>query len=270
MSVLRSGVESSLTTMKKKPSTASNGRAAATYDGLLRADATCCRIEVHSPSPSPHVEVAGESGYDPCCVEINSFSLCKHCQQQFMCACCAACCHRTIRYRTASKPRVTNITFSTVTSATGLPTIVAEPSRPRSSSFWKPEVDENGKLREEGSESSNSTWSTNDTVESLTIQTIDGTLFDRPEIDKDAHLARVLDWNFPIFDFASHNPTTVLSKLAYTIFKRADLFRIFKVSPVKFFNYFHALEKGYWEIPYHNRLHAADVLHGCCYMTAHP
>ncbi|KAK6009038.1 hypothetical protein OSTOST_26065 [Ostertagia ostertagi] len=33
-----------------------------------------------------------------------------------------------------SKPRVSNITFSTVTSATGLPTIAAEPCRPRSSS----------------------------------------------------------------------------------------------------------------------------------------
>ncbi|CAD6198254.1 unnamed protein product, partial [Caenorhabditis auriculariae] len=32
-----------------------------------------------------------------------------------------------------SKPRVSNITFSTVTSATGLPTIAAEPNRPRSS-----------------------------------------------------------------------------------------------------------------------------------------
>ncbi|PIO74620.1 hypothetical protein TELCIR_03367 [Teladorsagia circumcincta] len=32
-----------------------------------------------------------------------------------------------------SKPRVSNITFSTVTSATGLPTIAAEPCRPRSS-----------------------------------------------------------------------------------------------------------------------------------------
>ncbi|WKX96936.1 hypothetical protein Q1695_012967 [Nippostrongylus brasiliensis] len=34
-----------------------------------------------------------------------------------------------------SKPRVSNITFSTVTSATGLPTIAAEPSKPRSSRY---------------------------------------------------------------------------------------------------------------------------------------
>ncbi|CAB3411368.1 unnamed protein product [Caenorhabditis bovis] len=33
----------------------------------------------------------------------------------------------------ASKPRVSNITFSTVTSATGLPTIAAEPNKARSS-----------------------------------------------------------------------------------------------------------------------------------------
>uniref|UniRef100_A0A915DYP8 PDEase domain-containing protein n=1 Tax=Ditylenchus dipsaci TaxID=166011 RepID=A0A915DYP8_9BILA len=45
----------------------------------------------------------------------------------------------------ASKPRVSNITFSTVTSATGLPTIAAEPSRPRSSSYWKPQQHNNVK-----------------------------------------------------------------------------------------------------------------------------
>ena len=35
------------------------------------------------------------------------------------------------------KPKVANITFSTVTSATGLPTIAAEPNKPRSSRLVK-------------------------------------------------------------------------------------------------------------------------------------
>ncbi len=35
------------------------------------------------------------------------------------------------------KPKVANITFSTVTSATGLPTIAAEPNKPRSSRLAK-------------------------------------------------------------------------------------------------------------------------------------
>uniref|UniRef100_A0A4W5JR49 PDEase domain-containing protein n=1 Tax=Hucho hucho TaxID=62062 RepID=A0A4W5JR49_9TELE len=32
-------------------------------------------------------------------------------------------------------------------------------------------------------------------------------------------------------------------------------------------NYFHALENGYRDIPYHNRIHATDVLHAVWYLT---
>ncbi|VDN21014.1 unnamed protein product [Cylicostephanus goldi] len=80
----------------------------------------------------------------------------------------------------------------------------------------------------------------------------------------------VADWSLPIFEIAEKHRETVLSRLTYTVFKQADLFRIFKLSPIKFFNFFHALERGYWDIPYHNRVHAADVLHGCYYLTCHP
>uniref|UniRef100_A0A0N4UBK9 Phosphodiesterase n=1 Tax=Dracunculus medinensis TaxID=318479 RepID=A0A0N4UBK9_DRAME len=143
----------------------------------------------------------------------------------------------------ASKPRASNITFSTVTSATGLPTIAAEPSRPRSSSF------KSGKNL---------------------AKVYDGTIFDCDEIDNDPYLLRISEWGFPIFNLAEKNKVTVLSKLIYTVFAHFDLFRIFRLSLKKFFNFFHALEKGYWDIPYHNRIHAADVVHGCFYLTCHP
>ncbi|KAK5983445.1 PDEase domain-containing protein [Trichostrongylus colubriformis] len=83
-------------------------------------------------------------------------------------------------------------------------------------------------------------------------------------------MAMVADWSLPIFEIAEKHSQTVLSRLTYTVFKQADLFQIFKLSSIKFFNFFHALEKGYWDIPYHNRVHAADVLHGCYYLTCHP
>ncbi|KIH64452.1 hypothetical protein ANCDUO_05238 [Ancylostoma duodenale] len=83
-------------------------------------------------------------------------------------------------------------------------------------------------------------------------------------------MSMVADWSLPIFEIAEKHQDTVLSRLTYTVFKQADLFRIFKLSPIKFFNFFHALERGYWDIPYHNRVHAADVLHGCYYLTCHP
>uniref|UniRef100_A0A158R402 Phosphodiesterase n=1 Tax=Syphacia muris TaxID=451379 RepID=A0A158R402_9BILA len=144
-----------------------------------------------------------------------------------------------------SKPRVSNSTFSTVTSATGLPTIGAEPSRPRSS-----------RSSNESSEES--------------IHTVDGIIYDIKELDNDSTLERISEWAFPIFDFGEQNKTTALSKIAYAIFKQYDLFRIFKIPLVKFFNFFHALERGYWDVPYHNRFHAADVMHGCYYLTYHP
>uniref|UniRef100_A0A158QN00 3',5'-cyclic-nucleotide phosphodiesterase n=1 Tax=Haemonchus placei TaxID=6290 RepID=A0A158QN00_HAEPC len=102
------------------------------------------------------------------------------------------------------------------------------------------------------------------------VTTVDGQKFDTRDLDNDRGMAMVADWSLPIFEIAEKYSKTVLSRLTYTVFKQADLFRIFKLSPIKFFNFFHALERGYWDIPYHNRVHAADVLHGCYYLTCHP
>ncbi|VDK43542.1 unnamed protein product [Anisakis simplex] len=206
----------------------------------------------------------------------------------------------------ASKPRVSNITFSTVTSATGLPTIAAEPSRPRSSSYWKPPERERDEAAASGalqsppaSPSSSSQTSTSHQahtynglysfVKHLTsvahlrwqsivpvcnfrsdseisddlVQTVDGIQYNTKELQSDRLLSRISEWAFPIFDLAHSHPQTTLSRLAYAIFKEANLFRIFKLSTSKFFNFFHALERGYWDIP-------SDVLHGCFYLTVHP
>ncbi|VDM20884.1 unnamed protein product [Wuchereria bancrofti] len=214
----------------------------------------------------------------------------------------------------SSKPRLSSITFSTVTSATGLPTIAAEPSRPRSSSYWKqpdresckggtnPEnkhylqpqtsstpITDTSTLSDEEkqkedivltkiSKSSSGTQDGEDDVnivactslgriEDSVIRTSDGTNYSFKELNSDNELARIAEWGFPIFRFAERHPTTTLSR---ALFREHDLFRIFKLSPNKFFNFFHSLECGYWDIPYHNRIHAADVLHGCYYLTCHP
>uniref|UniRef100_A0A914LRA4 Phosphodiesterase n=1 Tax=Meloidogyne incognita TaxID=6306 RepID=A0A914LRA4_MELIC len=316
-----------------------------------------------------------------------------------------------------SKPRVSNITFSTVTSATGLPTIAAEPSRPRSSSYWKalpPNLEENHqhhhyqqsspqlsptntnpfiisptstssfcrhkqlisssdvpKLKEikennqkQSSSSSSSSFSSseinqtkvaekpflfkstsadnnrggiemtgqpkdvipstsgtthklsnssspttttkkqpkkasktsNESLEKLSkdsecqkqpissrklkeekeegqkiFKTSDGTIYELNELESKCSILgqQLQEWSFPIFNFADKYKNTVLSRLTFAIFKEADLFKTFKISYSKFFNFFHALESGYWDIPYHNQIHAADVLHGCFYLTCH-
>ncbi|CAG9533908.1 unnamed protein product [Cercopithifilaria johnstoni] len=240
---------------------------------------------------------------------------CRHCDQICRCSCCPYCDHVVIVYSPASKPRLSNITFSTVTSATGLPTIAAEPSRPRSSSYWKqpdrescksganlqnkhylqpqtsntPTTDSsilNEKQKEDTiliRKSKNNRNTQDDEVDILTaactsleqfdnsvIRTPDGTNYSCTELNSDNELARIAEWAFPIFHFAERHPKTTLSRIAYSIFREHSLFRIFKLSPNKFFNFFHSLECGYWDIPYHNRIHAADVLHGCHYLTCHP
>ncbi|CAB3411367.1 unnamed protein product [Caenorhabditis bovis] len=150
-------------------------------------------------------------------------------------------------------------------------------------SYWKPEPSSNNhhhhskqqdeaiacaqvELLRKESVSRKESGSQVDTV----VTTADGQRYDTRELDSDPTMDSISDWAFPIFHVAKRYPKTILSRLTYSVFRHADLFRIFKVSPIKFFNYFHALEKGYWEIPYHNRIHAADVLHGCFYMCVHP
>lgn len=55
--------------------------------------------------------------------------------------------------------------------------------------------------------------------------------------------------------------------MAYKIFEKVGLFKSFNIPVNQFMNYFMALENGYNDLPYHNRIHAADVLHACYYLT---
>ncbi|XP_061684392.1 cGMP-inhibited 3',5'-cyclic phosphodiesterase 3A isoform X2 [Syngnathoides biaculeatus] len=80
-------------------------------------------------------------------------------------------------------------------------------------------------------------------------------------------------WNFPIFSLVerTHGKTgCILSQVSYRLFEDAGLFETFKIPVTEFMNYFHALENGYRDIPYHNRIHATDVLHAVWYLTTQP
>ncbi|KAF3829963.1 hypothetical protein GH733_001388 [Mirounga leonina] len=61
-----------------------------------------------------------------------------------------------------------------------------------------------------------------------------------------------------------------LHKVMYTLFQDTGLLEIFKIPTLQFMNYFRALENGYRDIPYHNRIHATDVLHAVWYLTTRP
>ncbi|KAM3874843.1 cGMP-inhibited 3',5'-cyclic phosphodiesterase 3A-like [Diretmus argenteus] len=80
-------------------------------------------------------------------------------------------------------------------------------------------------------------------------------------------------WNFPIFSLVerTHGKTgCILSQVSYRLFEDTCLFETFKIPIQEFMNYFHALENGYRAIPYHNRIHATDVLHAVWYLTTQP
>ncbi|XP_041058424.1 cGMP-inhibited 3',5'-cyclic phosphodiesterase A isoform X1 [Carcharodon carcharias] len=81
------------------------------------------------------------------------------------------------------------------------------------------------------------------------------------------------NWNFPIFDLVEMTGSKcgrILSQVAFKLFEDTGLFEIFKIPLKEFMNYFHALENGYRDIPYHNRIHATDVLHAVWYLTTQP
>ncbi|XP_019742288.1 cGMP-inhibited 3',5'-cyclic phosphodiesterase B isoform X2 [Hippocampus comes] len=91
--------------------------------------------------------------------------------------------------------------------------------------------------------------------------------------DHDALMERMNTWNFQIFDLVDKTggkTGRILSYVTYTLFQDTCLFEIFKIPVREFMTYFFALENGYRDIPYHNRVHATDVLHAVWYLTTRP
>ncbi|KAM4038937.1 cGMP-inhibited 3',5'-cyclic phosphodiesterase 3A [Anomaloglossus baeobatrachus] len=83
-------------------------------------------------------------------------------------------------------------------------------------------------------------------------------------------MGEVNNWNFPIFDLmeiTGHKSGRILSQMSYRLFDDMNLLETFKIPVKEFMNYFHALENGYRDIPYHNRIHATDVLHAVWYLS---
>ncbi|KAM4675651.1 cGMP-inhibited 3',5'-cyclic phosphodiesterase 3A [Discoglossus pictus] len=83
-------------------------------------------------------------------------------------------------------------------------------------------------------------------------------------------MGEINNWNFPIFDFVEKmGPRCgqILSQVSYRLFEDMGLLETFKIPAREFMNYFHALESGYRDIPYHNRIHATDVLHAVWYLS---
>ncbi|KAM7396927.1 hypothetical protein PAMP_019930 [Pampus punctatissimus] len=97
--------------------------------------------------------------------------------------------------------------------------------------------------------------------------------------DLEPLMSQLNNWNFPIFSLMEKTNGKcgrILSQtltvrfwfqVSYRLFEDTGLFATFKIPVKEFMNYFHALENGYRDIPYHNRVHATDVLHAVWYLT---
>uniref|UniRef100_A0A3B3QMF8 Phosphodiesterase n=1 Tax=Paramormyrops kingsleyae TaxID=1676925 RepID=A0A3B3QMF8_9TELE len=91
--------------------------------------------------------------------------------------------------------------------------------------------------------------------------------------EQEALMETINNWNFQIFDLVEQTggkTGRILSYVTYTLFQDTGLFEIFKIPTREFMMYFCALENGYRDIPYHNRVHATDVLHAVWYLTTRP
>eukprot|EP00112_Aurelia_sp_Birch-Aquarium-sp1_P014326 Seg3083.2 transcript_id=Seg3083.2/GoldUCD/mRNA.D3Y31 product="cGMP-inhibited 3' 5'-cyclic phosphodiesterase A" protein_id=Seg3083.2/GoldUCD/D3Y31 len=77
----------------------------------------------------------------------------------------------------------------------------------------------------------------------------------------------LVTWEFPIFELSEK--CHILTQVAYRVFQNHGFFQKFKIPQEVFFRYFRMLESGYHDIPYHNQIHAADVLQGTYYFTNH-
>ncbi|XP_076591037.1 cGMP-inhibited 3',5'-cyclic phosphodiesterase 3A-like isoform X1 [Chaetodon auriga] len=86
-------------------------------------------------------------------------------------------------------------------------------------------------------------------------------------------MSQLNNWNFPIFSLVEKTQSKtgcILSQVSFRLFEDSGLFETFRIPVQEFMNYFHALENGYRVIPYHNRIHATDVLHAVWYLTTQP
>lgn len=109
-----------------------------------------------------------------------------------------------------------------------------------------------------------------DSGDSRVVYVGDGTRYDLERLHEDPLLDRINEWDYPIFDLQALSPDCVLSQMCYRVFLEVGLFETFRIPIQEFLAYFHALESGYRDKPYHNRMHAADVLHAVYYLTSQP
>mmetsp|Transcript_5414 Transcript_5414/g.7977 ORF Transcript_5414/g.7977 Transcript_5414/m.7977 type:complete len:753 (-) Transcript_5414:698-2956(-) len=71
---------------------------------------------------------------------------------------------------------------------------------------------------------------------------------------------KVDDWNFDVFTLSELTEGQTLYITSYTLFHKYDLLNKFRINEKILINFLREIEAGYHPNPYHNAMHAADVL----------
>jgi len=199
--------------------------------------------------------------------------------------------------RSRFKRRLKVSVWSTVTSATGLPTIELEPANNSlNTPTCKKSERANSGRRKASTDDHDSDYSLDVDESSIHVTPWDRRMSKTVTYKRDSKkehcslltneqkekllkplsdeyectsefLSQVDSWSFPIFKF-NDSTQHCLSLLGFHIFSTTGLLDTFKINPVHFRNYFEAIEQGYHDVPYHNRIHAADVLQAVYYLVS--
>jgi hypothetical protein len=76
-------------------------------------------------------------------------------------------------------------------------------------------------------------------------------------------------WNFDVFELEAVTNGHALLFAGMALFRRFDLLQSFNISEAKLKSFFSSVESGYRDNPYHNKVHAADVLQAVFYFLHH-
>lgn len=83
-------------------------------------------------------------------------------------------------------------------------------------------------------------------------------------------LAETPKWNFGIFDVDRMTHERPLYFVCYSLMRRYDLLETFNIPDETLKNFLTAVEHGYRDNPFHNRVHSADVVMNMDYLMSHP
>lgn len=90
-------------------------------------------------------------------------------------------------------------------------------------------------------------------------------LFQKPKYDNSmirSLLQDIQSWEWNVFEFSKYCPAEKpLHILTWYFFESSGLFKEFSIPRDKFNRYFWIIQEGYLNNPYHNSVHAADVMH---------